>query len=497
MTDSRRPSGHAQLPTGVAPPAASLLEDPLTEKAVLGAMLSDLDAARTTLPLLDDGVFTRDEHRRLFRAMTMLMKKTKKIDPVLLRDELAQLGDLEAAGGAEYLVELRDAVPTAANVVLHAGILRRRAAQRAALRRAQELVTAMQTGAWEATEDAAAGLADLLHAATNGTGPAFDPPLLADFVAANPVQVDWVIEGYAARGTVTVFAGHPKVGKTTFTSEGAGAVASGGAFLGRQTNGGRVLWLDLEQHAGLTAAKLQSVSVPDAPLHLWTELPNWAAVASWCRQHDVRLVVLDSLAKVWPADLLDENDAVAVERALRPLIRLARDAGVALWVLAHLRKSAGAEGLDVRGSSAIAASTDILVSFKRYNVESEVPDPRRVLTGFSRYQETPAKLVVEYLDGHYRLCGTPGEVRRHEESVKVLRALDGEPRTAEDVANAAGLSPSAARTVLKQLAKDGRARRVGTGKKGDAYRYAQPDQHDDGDEVQPEVDMRSVLEAGA
>ncbi|MBW8840067.1 MAG: replicative DNA helicase, partial [Gemmatimonadetes bacterium] len=90
--------------------------NPEAEQAVLGAMLLDQDAALRAAELVDDGMFYREGHRRLFRAMLALVERRSVIDHITLRDELLRRGELDAAGGLEYLAELVDAVPTAANL---------------------------------------------------------------------------------------------------------------------------------------------------------------------------------------------------------------------------------------------------------------------------------------------------------------------------------------------------------------------------------------------
>ena len=122
---------------------------PEAEQAVLGAMLLDADAALKALELLEDAAFYRDQHRRLFRAMAVLMERGKVIDPVLLRDELARRGDLEAAGGAEYIAVLLDVVPTAANVEHHCRIVK----DKALLRRLIDAGTAVVQQAYEGRQD--------------------------------------------------------------------------------------------------------------------------------------------------------------------------------------------------------------------------------------------------------------------------------------------------------------------------------------------------------
>src|SRR3982074_1049738 len=83
------------------------------EQAVLGAMLLDQDAALKAAEILDDTMFYREGHRLLFRSMLSLTERGDVIDPVTLRDELSRRGDLDRAGGMEYIAAMIDVVPTA------------------------------------------------------------------------------------------------------------------------------------------------------------------------------------------------------------------------------------------------------------------------------------------------------------------------------------------------------------------------------------------------
>src|SRR5918996_1150280 len=58
------------------------------EQAVLGAMLLDQDAALRAAELVDDSMFYREAHRRLFRAMLALTEQRVVIDHITLREEM-------------------------------------------------------------------------------------------------------------------------------------------------------------------------------------------------------------------------------------------------------------------------------------------------------------------------------------------------------------------------------------------------------------------------
>ena len=59
--------------------------------------------------------------------MVSLVERRTVIDPVTLREELGRRGELDAVGGADYLADLVDAVPTAANLEYHARIVKDKA----------------------------------------------------------------------------------------------------------------------------------------------------------------------------------------------------------------------------------------------------------------------------------------------------------------------------------------------------------------------------------
>lgn len=97
------------------------------EVSVLGGMLIDPDAVTRIMEVVNDSMFFRERHRRLFSAMVRLFERGEAIDMVTLGEALKQSGDLEGVGGMPYLSELLDAVPTAANIEYHARIVREKA----------------------------------------------------------------------------------------------------------------------------------------------------------------------------------------------------------------------------------------------------------------------------------------------------------------------------------------------------------------------------------
>ena len=115
------------------------------EQAVIGAMLLDQDAIMRAAEHVDDTMFYREGHRRIFRAMLKVTERGDVVDPLTLAEELARQGELESSGGKEYIGYLVDAVPTAANVEYHAKIVR----EKALMRRLIEVSTSIIGEAFE------------------------------------------------------------------------------------------------------------------------------------------------------------------------------------------------------------------------------------------------------------------------------------------------------------------------------------------------------------
>ncbi|MFP4623890.1 MAG: replicative DNA helicase [Gemmatimonadota bacterium] len=100
------------------------------EVSVLGGMLIDHDAVAKAVEIIDDSMFYREGHRRIYRSMARLFQRGEVVDPTTVVEELKKTDELEQAGGLPYLAELLDAVPTAANIEYHARIVRERALMR-------------------------------------------------------------------------------------------------------------------------------------------------------------------------------------------------------------------------------------------------------------------------------------------------------------------------------------------------------------------------------
>ena len=202
--------------------------------SVLGGMFIDPDAVVKAIEVVDDSMFFREGHRRLYRAMIRLWEQGEVIDSVTLSEQLKNSGDYDAIGGAAYLAQLLDAVPTAANIEYHARIVR----EKALLRRLIEAATSII----QATYDSGGEVESLLDEAeqkifqiaqTNDRkGFVWIKELLwpameqIELLSQNSSAITGVPTGFVdldektagfQKGDLIIVAARPSMGKTAFT----------------------------------------------------------------------------------------------------------------------------------------------------------------------------------------------------------------------------------------------------------------------------------------
>ena len=94
------------------------------ERGVLGGILRDADTLPDVQQILRTENFYFDAHQKIYQALCDLSEEAQPLDLVLLHDKLRKNKQLEDVGGALYLSELWDAVPTGANAEYHAKLVR-------------------------------------------------------------------------------------------------------------------------------------------------------------------------------------------------------------------------------------------------------------------------------------------------------------------------------------------------------------------------------------
>ena len=109
------------------------------EASLLGAILIDSDAIVKIADSIATVDFFDPRHQRIYDAISKLYEKRSPIDVLTLADQLKANGNLEAVGGAAYLTELTNYVPTAAHAEQYADIVAQKALRRRLIAASQEM----------------------------------------------------------------------------------------------------------------------------------------------------------------------------------------------------------------------------------------------------------------------------------------------------------------------------------------------------------------------
>jgi hypothetical protein len=314
----------------------------------------------------------------------------------------------------------------------------------------------------------------------------FASPTPDEFHPDATTDLEWLWTGYVGAGLVTLLTSQWKCGKTTLLSVLVARMGTGGTLAGRAVRPGRVLVVS-EEDQKLWARRCRQLGIGrharfmcrpfrgrQPTLDEWWAL-IWNLVERQ-RAEGLDLVVIDALAGFVAGGT--ENDAKTILRMLQAFQELTA-LGVGVLILHHPRKGPVAAGQAARGSGALGGSPDILLEMDGLSGPAD-DDRRRKVAGYSRFPETPRRLVIELntdgtdyaalgdfdapeLDDTWQvlfqvLADAHGKLTRRE----ILSEWPPDYRKPDDT------------TVWRWLTRairDGRVLQGGTGHKDDPFRY--------------------------
>lgn len=205
------------------------------EQSVLGGLMLDNNAWDTAAEILIEDHFYRHDHRLIYRVMQKLVNNQSPLDVVTLSEELDRTGDLDRAGGLDYLVELAKNTPSAANIRAYAEIVRDRALLRQMISVAHEISENAFYPEGRASDeilnDAEQRIFQIAENRPNQGGPESVNPLLKkaveriDFLFNNSSELTGVTTGFddlddrtagMQPSDLIIVAARPSMGKTTF-----------------------------------------------------------------------------------------------------------------------------------------------------------------------------------------------------------------------------------------------------------------------------------------
>jgi replicative DNA helicase len=135
----RIPAGHRLPP-----------QDLEAERSVLGAMLLSAEAMADVVEILDAEDFYRSAHGKIYSSVRALFGHGEPVDVITAVDALRRAGLLDEVGGALYLRDLVDEVPTPASAPHYAKIVADAALRRRLIGAAADIMDVAYAGSDEA-----------------------------------------------------------------------------------------------------------------------------------------------------------------------------------------------------------------------------------------------------------------------------------------------------------------------------------------------------------
>ncbi|WP_085522453.1 replicative DNA helicase [Tuberibacillus sp. Marseille-P3662] len=111
------------------------------EQAVLGAIFLEPSAMITASEHLAAEDFYRTSHQRIYAVMLDLSERDEPVDVITVTSELQNQNNLTEVGGLDYISELADSSPTAANIEYYSKIVEEKSLLRRLIRTATSIVS--------------------------------------------------------------------------------------------------------------------------------------------------------------------------------------------------------------------------------------------------------------------------------------------------------------------------------------------------------------------
>jgi replicative DNA helicase len=219
-----------------------------SEQSLLGGLLLDGRGFDVVSDIITEADFYRDDHRRIYRRIGLLMAQNKPVDVVTVDEGLQACGESESVGGLAYLSELASNTPGVRSIKRYAEVIADRRLRRDLLGAADEIADiARAFGDQPASErlDKAEGLLLAVSetAARQSSEPVPVSAVLSEVIDEIQARYDndGALQGLSTgfadfdsktqglqRGDLIVIAGRPGMGKTTIALNIAENVALAG-----------------------------------------------------------------------------------------------------------------------------------------------------------------------------------------------------------------------------------------------------------------------------
>ncbi|MEE9614589.1 MAG: replicative DNA helicase [Thermodesulfobacteriota bacterium] len=398
------------------------------EQSVLGSVLIDKEAINKALELLspDGDDFYHEVHGKIFKGMVSLFEKNTPVDPVTLTDLFKDSDLLKSVGGVSYIGELAEAVPTAANFVYYARIVKEKALLRRLISAATEIASRGYEGgervddflddaekiifqvAQEKDKKSCYALKDIVGHAFETIEKLYEKKTHVTGIATGFKDLDTLTAGFQDSDLI-IIAGRPSMGKTAFALniaehaaiEGECPVAVFSLEMSKEQLTQRMLasrarvdlqrlrkgFLTDEDWSNLTTAVGTLYEAPvyidDTPAQ--TVLEIRAKARRWKTELGLKLIVVDYL-QLMRGRRNTDNREQEISEISRSLKALAKELNLPVVALSQLSRRPEQRDIkkpqlsDLRESGAIEQDADVVMFVYREAVYKDCECPRGACT---------------------------------------------------------------------------------------------------------------------
>ena len=395
------------------------------EQSVLGAMFLSKEAIEKAIEQLSSDSFYLDKHGKIFEAIKNTFNKGIALDITTITEELKNKKEIDLIGGIEYLTDIIEQTPTAANVDYYIDIVRDKSILRRLIEKATDIATLGYSNDLPVTETLDKAEAGILEIVKTRKSSEFKtmPEVLSVFqenlekLAANKGKISGIPSGLYDFDNMTdgfheneliIIAARPSMGKTALALN----IATNVALNAKKT----VVIFTLEMRAEqlvsrmisslgqIEGKKLQNGSLQNEDWKRVNEAMSRLAesniyiddspgvtigdIKSKCRRvaatnDNLGLIVIDYLTLIGGMNKYQGNRQQEVSEISRALKTLALELKVPVLCLAQLSRTPELREdkrpilSDLRESGSIEQDADIVGFIYRddyYNKESKIDD---------------------------------------------------------------------------------------------------------------------------
>ena len=394
------------------------------EQSILGSLMISKDAIASVLGNIHPDDFYLSRHTEQFKAILSLYQKNEAVDVVTVVDELNKLNSLDKAGGYEYIVDVLNSVPTAANVHHYVDIVKEKSVLRKMITSGTDVVAKSYEDSEESdtilndaiksfmdisktnTDTDFAQIGDVVNNVWDDISESYGKE---DQILGTPTgyaDLDLMCSGFQPSDLI-ILAARPAMGKTTLAMNFALNVATqanaGVAVFSLEMPKEQLALRMLSSEAKVDMSRLRTANIAEqeyrglakalgrlseAPIFI-DDTPGLSPmqIRAKCRrlmmEHDIKIILIDYLQLMRIQRKRIESRFQEVSEIVREIKAMAKELQVTVIALSQLSRDVekrGADALpklsDLRESGEIEQTADIVMFIHREDYYDSSPDNR-------------------------------------------------------------------------------------------------------------------------